>query len=187
MDLIAYSTELKKINDKVEQLQAKNKEAINNLNALEIEYETAVANMQDEKADHLHQEMYEIEQTINNRKNKINILQNKNNPTLERAATETIKAYYAEREKHLQEADKLIKELERVREQYFDLCGQLKEINDEHSRTKAIASRANKTADHSQLPQQAKGMLLGNSQLVNFSEFEILLQDIHENIYKAVQ
>lgn len=78
-------------------------------------------------------------------------------------------------------------ELERVREQYFDLCRQLKEINDEHSRTKARASQANKTGDHSQLPQQAKGMLLGNSQLVNFSDFEILLQDIHENIYKAVQ
>ncbi|MDY0410131.1 hypothetical protein [Paracerasibacillus soli] len=136
MDLKAYSTELKKINDKIEQLQAKNKEAINNLNALETEYETAVANMQDEKADHLHQKKYEIEQTINNRKNKINILQNKNNPRLERAATETIKAYYAEREKQLQEAVKLVKELERVKEQYFKLCGQLRDINEKHSRIK---------------------------------------------------
>ena len=186
MDLKAYSTELKKINDKVEQLQANNKEAINNLNALETEYETAVAKMQDEKADHLHQEMYELEQTINNRKNKINILQNKNNPSLERAATETIKAYYAEREKQLQEADKLIKELEHVRELYFNLCAKLKDINTEHSRMKEKARRANKIADHSQLPQQAKSMLLGNSQLVNLSEFEILLKDIQENIYKAV-
>ena len=98
MNLKAYSNELKKINEKVEQLQAKNKKVISQLNELETEYETAVANMQDEKADRLHQKMYELERNINNRRNKIDILQNEKNPSLESAATETIKAYYAERE-----------------------------------------------------------------------------------------
>lgn len=182
----AYKEQQQKINEKVKSLQQENKDDSKKMDQLNADYEKAVANMDDDKADKLHKQIYDTKQQIDNRTNKIIILQDQNNPKLKQAATETIKAYYAEREKQLQEADNLKKELEQVKEQYFNLCRKLQRINDKHNRTKEAARRARKNANYKELPQQAKVMLLGHAELVNLSEFEILLQDIHEKVYKVV-
>ena len=182
MTINAYKERQQKINEKLKGLQQENKHDSKKIEQLNADYEKAVSNMDDDEADKLHKQIYDIKRQIDKRTNKISILRDQNNPNLKQAATETIKAYYAEREKQLQEVDNIKKEIEQVREQYFNLCIKLKHINDEHSRIKETARQANKTADHSQLPQQAKSMLLGHSHLVNLSEFEILLQDIQEKM-----
>lgn len=186
MTINAYKEQQQKINEKVKGLQQENKSDSKKIEQLNAEYEKAVSNMDDDKADKLHKQIYDIKQQIDNRSNKISILQDQNNPNLKQAATETIKAYYAEREKQLQEADNLKKELEQVKEQYFNLCRQLQRINVKHNHTKEAARRARKNANYKELPQQAKVMLLGHAELVNLSEFEILLQDIQEKVYKVV-
>lgn len=170
-----YIEAKKKINERIEKLNIENQEDEKKLVELEARYEEAVANLDDNSADGLHDEMFTIRKDISNRKSKVKILQRSDNPVLKAAATNLLKRYAEEAGTMKSESETKIQDVLKKKEEYLAAVAELKTFNAEYSDLRVKMEGIVNQADQSDLPAMVhpKIGVMGGRDLVNLSEFAV--------------
>lgn len=129
-----YWAEVEKIEDRCKELEDKNKTDLLQIESLTKQYNEAIIEMDDEKADKLYEDIFQLKKDINNRANKLAVLKNKNpetNSPLRKAANELLDGYIEQKENLKKRAEKAVQEVQKAREAYLKTLATLIPINQE--------------------------------------------------------
>lgn len=171
-----YLEEKQKIADRIEDLKKANQEDVVKLADLQEKYQAAVTELDDKKADQLHDEIFKIKKDMDNRVNKISILQKPDNPAVKKAANNLMKDYVGQVGDLREKATEKAKSILEIRNDYLAAIAEVNDLNNQHRRLKDsigdFVGRVDKDV-LAELKIHPKLGLMTSQDLINLHDLEI--------------
>lgn len=178
MALLVYDIEKKKLSSRIKSLNNDKKLCNEEVLLLESDFKDSVSNMDDEKSVELEGEIKVLNERIESISKRKSILESESNSNLVNSANETVRSFSEIELNHVKEADKLLSELDVIKNKYLDKCLEIKESNYVHEKDRSIARRAMDHADFKVLGNVLRSKVQGYFDLTNLSELGITIEDI---------
>lgn len=180
-----YQAEIKKIDTRCEELEQENVVDLQKIEDKQKEYTEAVGNFEEEKADKLHDEIFDIKKAVANRNAKLSILRSKDpekNGAVKKAANDLFNSLVEEKKGLKDKAMELAKEAFKAKQAYLEAVSAIVPLNQAYSTNRAGINSVIKSVDPELVKGEGFHPKLGDARstdLCNIYDFKV---DTHEFI-----